>query len=380
MPHWSSVDQRQLTSAMNALLSPLSYKTRDDWFGAISGEIRPLFRGESTLIAYVSGRVSGHFSADAPDLARRVESFSMSRHGEIHFSDEVMETGMISRRRRAMSVFTSALLDQLSGGQLRKSSVYNEVSVHFGARITYAVAITGTDGEALLGVNAARPRRDPLSRDTLALLSLLAAPFQAGFEILGRLEAAHSALAATVDMLSDGISIYDGVQATEIHRNPALVAFLAADAESSIVEDRVRRLARSLCALGRSTDAASRVQAAFNPELALDDVQTRVARYRLRASFVPPSVFAREQVVLVAVERRGILLPSAKALQDRFGLTPREAEVALRLAQGDSDAALARTLGVSPHTVRHHTERVFDKLHVRSRKALALWLASRQIG
>jgi DNA-binding CsgD family transcriptional regulator len=289
-----------------------------------------------------------------------------------------MEAGMVDRRQRSMAVFTSALLDHLSGGQMRKSLVYNEVSVPLGARVTYALAVQGSDGEALLGVNAARPRRDPLSNETLVLLSLLAVPFQAGFEILNRLGAARSALAATVDMLSDGISICDGAEAIELHRNPALAALLEADQESAIIEHRVRTLARSLCTLRRCADLAPKRQASITFPV-LDEVQTSTALYTLRASFLPSSVFAREQVVLVAVERLGISLPSSKDLQHKFGLTPREAQVALRLAVGDSDAELARRLGVSPHTVRHHTERVFDKLQVRSRKALALWLASNAI-
>jgi len=374
----ASVDRQQLTIAMNALISPLSYDTREDWFGAISGLIRPLFDGESTLIAHGLGKSSGHFSADAPELAKRVEVFTMFRAGEIHFNDDVMEAGMVDRRQRSMAVFTSALLDHLSGGQMRKSLVYNEVSVPFGARVTYALAVRGSDGEALLGVNAARPRRDPLSNETLVLLSLLAVPFQAGFEILNRLGAARSALAATVDMLSDGISICDGAKAIELHRNPALAALLEADQESAVIEHRVRTLAHSLCTLARCADLAPKRQASITFPV-FDEVRTSTARYTLRASFLPPSVFAREQVVLVAVERPGISLPSSKDLQHKFGLTPREAQVALRLAVGDSDAELARRLGVSPHTVRHHTERVFDKLQVRSRKALALWLASNAI-
>jgi DNA-binding CsgD family transcriptional regulator len=63
-------------------------------------------------------------------------------------------------------------------------------------------------------------------------------------------------------------------------------------------------------------------------------------------------------------------------LRERFQLTAREAQVALRLAHGDSDTHLARALGVSPHTVRHHAESVFQKLQVHSRKALALRLAA----
>jgi DNA-binding CsgD family transcriptional regulator len=51
----------------------------------------------------------------------------------------------------------------------------------------------------------------------------------------------------------------------------------------------------------------------------------------------------------------------------RFGLTGRELEVAHLLAEGRSNAAIARTLSISPHTARHHTQRVLGKLGVHSR-------------
>jgi len=54
-------------------------------------------------------------------------------------------------------------------------------------------------------------------------------------------------------------------------------------------------------------------------------------------------------------------------LQEEYGMTPREVEVALLLAEGLSNAALARRLRVSPHTARHHTQRVLGKLGVHSR-------------
>jgi DNA-binding NarL/FixJ family response regulator len=52
-----------------------------------------------------------------------------------------------------------------------------------------------------------------------------------------------------------------------------------------------------------------------------------------------------------------------------YGLTRRELEVALLLAQGCSNATVARRLNISPHTARHHTQRVLDKLGVHSRAA-----------
>lgn len=67
-------------------------------------------------------------------------------------------------------------------------------------------------------------------------------------------------------------------------------------------------------------------------------------------------------------------LPEATRLRNRYGLSRREAEVALLLAEGLTNAEVAARLFISPHTARRHTEQVLDKLSLRSRKALALKL------
>jgi DNA-binding CsgD family transcriptional regulator len=60
--------------------------------------------------------------------------------------------------------------------------------------------------------------------------------------------------------------------------------------------------------------------------------------------------------------------PSAAThLHLEYGMTPREVEVALLLAEGCSNFTVARRLGISPHTARHHTQRVLGKLGVHSR-------------
>ena len=63
------------------------------------------------------------------------------------------------------------------------------------------------------------------------------------------------------------------------------------------------------------------------------------------------------------------VLPAAAApqLQIEYGMTPRQVEVALLLAEGCSNITVARRLGISPHTARHHTQRVLGKLGVHSR-------------
>lgn len=61
-----------------------------------------------------------------------------------------------------------------------------------------------------------------------------------------------------------------------------------------------------------------------------------------------------------------------------LGLTERECEILSRLASGESNKEMARTLGISPNTVKTHVSRVFEKLEVRKRVAAiekARWLA-----
>jgi DNA-binding NarL/FixJ family response regulator len=59
--------------------------------------------------------------------------------------------------------------------------------------------------------------------------------------------------------------------------------------------------------------------------------------------------------------------PAAVTLHIEYGMTPREIEVALLLAEGCSNRTIAHRLGISPHTARHHTQRVLVKLGVHSR-------------
>jgi DNA-binding CsgD family transcriptional regulator len=64
----------------------------------------------------------------------------------------------------------------------------------------------------------------------------------------------------------------------------------------------------------------------------------------------------------------------AATLRVRFGLTPREADVARGLARGWTRRQIAAAYGVSGATARHHTEAVFRKLGVTRRAAVALAL------
>ena len=53
-------------------------------------------------------------------------------------------------------------------------------------------------------------------------------------------------------------------------------------------------------------------------------------------------------------------------------LTPRERQIAIRVARGDRQAAIARELGISKKTVQTHRERALVALAVRSNQEIAI--------
>lgn len=69
---------------------------------------------------------------------------------------------------------------------------------------------------------------------------------------------------------------------------------------------------------------------------------------------------------------RGAPPPAADDVPDE-GLSAREREVLQCLAAGDSNKLIARTLDISPHTVKRHVANILDKLALASRGQAAAW-------
>jgi DNA-binding CsgD family transcriptional regulator len=172
-----------------------------------------------------------------------------------------------------------------------------------------------------------------------------------------------------LDALDEGTALLmlDGAL---MHQNHALEVLLASEPEAMVLLDAARRfgshslgspasLARQRRRTGRANDLR---------------ILTQRATYSVRAIPLPTGPAERAPILLL-ITRAGIVLPSLASLRRKFRLTTREAEVALLLAKGASDAEVARWLGMSVHTARHHGEHVFAKIGIHSRKALALHLA-----
>lgn len=73
-------------------------------------------------------------------------------------------------------------------------------------------------------------------------------------------------------------------------------------------------------------------------------------------------------VFVVVLQRTDRSIVSRTQLENRFGLTRRESEVAFAMADRVPSPEIAVALGISPNTARRHCERVLMKLGVRSRR------------
>jgi DNA-binding CsgD family transcriptional regulator len=171
-----------------------------------------------------------------------------------------------------------------------------------------------------------------------------------------------------LDLLQEPVALI-GPSGRHLHRNAALMRLLDADPERDRVVLEMDGLAQRLQPLGKGYSNGAPVVPAQQV------VRTHRAAYTLRGTLVGPCFFAADACILLTVASdAGPALPDVNTIRTRHGLTRRETEVALLLAEGLSNDGLAERLFISPHTARRHTENVLAKLGLHSRKALALKL------
>jgi HD-GYP domain-containing protein (c-di-GMP phosphodiesterase class II) len=65
--------------------------------------------------------------------------------------------------------------------------------------------------------------------------------------------------------------------------------------------------------------------------------------------------------------------PSSKRVRPDVDLSRREIEVLLHVARGETNKQIARALDISPRTVQHHVEHIYEKTGVSTRAAAALF-------
>jgi DNA-binding CsgD family transcriptional regulator/PAS domain-containing protein len=173
--------------------------------------------------------------------------------------------------------------------------------------------------------------------------------------------------AATIDALAAGVLLVDD-QLRAIHINPAARALLGAGGPLTVIGSRVAlRGSAAMAALEAAIGLAMRDEAALGRRgigipsrdaagdsyvihvlpLAKGDLRPGLSRSAVAALFVTPTTEPSQ-------------LP-ADALSLIYDLTPAETRVLLLAARGESNATIARSLGVLPSTVKTHLVHIFEK-------------------
>jgi DNA-binding CsgD family transcriptional regulator len=163
-----------------------------------------------------------------------------------------------------------------------------------------------------------------------------------------------------LDAIPMGLCLFSG-SGQLVYTNRLLMDWLARDEEAEeLFAEMHREVARLLPVLrgGLSTPAE---------ELSSRELSVEGRAYRIRSSAVDLPPLTVGTALLVSVEDRQPEPPSEAALQERFGLSPQESRVALRLARGRTNRQIAKEFFISEHTARHHTQRVLSKVGAQSR-------------
>ena len=354
----SARDLEALELTQAALLSPFDYRNTEAW----------------RVVA--SARVTGFIGADqgvfSPPRATPGSARRRGQATDIGGADvtpaEQDKKDVSARLRRRTEAYHYYRLYRATLGTA-------EISVDW-AESDHAVDTRGNTFDPFEGELIARghlldvpdegaPTRQSISavgERGLTLVRLLLPAFKAGVRTRLAFLSHREALGGLLDRIADGAAVWDRSGNCR-YRNRALVDLLATDAERFVLEKKLaevgRRMLKWPAANGDGTVA----------DVCDVTVVTAANRYRLQATYAA-GLGTGDPWVLVLVRPR-LRLPSAAWLRTRHGLTPRQSEVAQRLAAGQSDVAIARALGISRRTAEHHAEGVRLHLGVHSRAALA---------
>ena len=365
----SEKDLRNYQDFVSVLLSPVTYRSPELWTRAACRALRNLCDAHSA--AFILPRAeSVHLQVDGmdPDGVRRFESFLGPPDGDgSPWSDQSLDQAMSAVKDAGLEVFTSDDVTELTGLPPEKQPYFQEVLKPSGIRSTAAMAYSLSRGRAIISVGHESREGRRFGEDETSLLRLLLPVFHAGVLAQVRLSRQKRAFEEVFEGLGDALAIFD--RRGQLHfRNHQLDELARSDPEFDVVNERMEWLAREVA---RSVTENAMVTSDAGRQGSCT-IETGRDRYSLTPTLLPPDMVFPGPAILITVRAATPRLPSEDHLRNRYGLTHRQSEVALLLASGLSNREIAARLTISPHTARHHAQRVLEKVGVSSRKALGL--------
>jgi DNA-binding CsgD family transcriptional regulator len=180
--------------------------------------------------------------------------------------------------------------------------------------------------------------------------------------------ASYAFALAAADHLDEAIAVVDSVRGQSQAADPAALVPLV----DALVSVRAHRTDR----IDRMVDAAQRL-------FSIGALDYLVAAYRavpeVLAILLRSSTSSRVRELILRVGDSGLAQAAGFPITDetdaRTLLTRREREVYALLRQGLSNREIATLLVITEGTAKRHVQHIFDKLGVRSRRAIAMQAA-----
>lgn len=358
----SVADVQRLEAAQRVLLSPLDTPAVDDWRAAVNRAMRELLDADMATFMLPSPGRALMYGAEIPPSALHAYA--------IHY--RALDLGLVRRRRElGLQVWSRRLL--WDRAVLARSEYYADFVLPNRLFDAVGITIAVAGGDALVGISFhhERPAGRRFGARGLALLTLVRAAFEAGVRACLSLAPSRDVLGRAFDALGQGLVAADA-GGRVVAANRAAVRLLGREPAGTVLRRELQRMLASLAhAAHPRPELADR--AARWP--ALRELHLPDARYRVRGCIVGADDVLPRAPLLVAIEQMAPEPPPKERLRDAFGLTDRESDVALLLAEGKSNAQIATALAISPHTARHHSESVMLKVGVGSRAQVAAIVA-----
>jgi len=358
----TSHDQTRIRRAQDALLSPLDYETVDAWRADVNDRVKRVVGADKALFMLPATDGPCAYSKEF-EMPRLNEYPEQLRPLDLQYSiwENLVRLGVANR-----AMFWGKRLDEYY-----QSTYYNEYVMPMrgfhGVSMAVALDEAGSTHDVVFNeetvsqivVHHDTPTRASFGERGIGMLRLLYPAFLSGVRTLRHLHGRRSALLRTCDASDSAILAVDRLTST-IHRTPVLTALLTSDPESERVETAMRHVAQRVVRGGPGDNAQSGPLAVI--------VQTSRTCYRVYGVRPPRDLVEVGAAALVLVKPARSPMASREELQERFDLTPRQAEVAQLLARRKTNPEIAEALCISPHTARHHTEAVLQKLNVSCRR------------
>lgn len=354
----SAGDLEKLARATQILVSPLEHPTVDQWRSAVNRHLKELLCADSAgfLLPVSEGLML--YSEEHDPLA-------LSAYPEV-VPPEMVDGTPLWEQMIKSRVDTLANMYGRHYHRYMGSAYYNEYAGANGAHDTLAASVSlgGLDAKSMACLHFWHDRPDQrlFGEREVALLRLLYPALVAGVAAHVRWGGQRQDLLGTLDHLGHPALLCD-LFGKILHVTTSMEALLQEDAEAGLLRTELHAVVREVCRSARSQC----LRDGWAPGALAREVRTQRAGYRVSGYFYGRDSGGRAGYVVAGVERLTSVRRSEQELQEVFSLTRAETRVALLLGEGKSNTKVAQELFISPHTARRHTERVFQKMGVRSR-------------